>query len=61
MHHPSKKDASNEKSIDKALSLIKMIEGEELADYLLELSSWLLLSAKEVERWVREKMEILQW
>lgn len=66
-YYPSKKAATNEKSIDKALSLIEMIEEEGLADYLHRAFKLAALFNKigghfeDAEMWARKALEILQW
>jgi hypothetical protein len=67
VYHPSKNSVANEKSMDKAISLIQMIEDEGLTDYLTRAFKLAALFSKrgghleDAERWARKELDILRW
>ena len=67
LYSVSKKDATNEKLIEKALELIEMMEKEELMDYMARAFKLAAVFNKRrghlgaAEAWARKELEVLRW
>jgi hypothetical protein len=67
MNFASKKDAANEKLIEKALSLVEMIEKEGLMDYTARGFRLAAVFNKRrghlgaAEAWAKKELQVLRW
>jgi hypothetical protein len=67
VHSPSKTSAANEKSIAKALTLVKMVEEEGLNDYLSKAYMMAAVfnqrggNVETAEMWARKELEVMTW
>lgn len=67
VHYPTDEDAKNERYVAKSVSLVELVEGEDLGEYLsgafklAGIFNKRMGNLEEAELWARKELEILKW